>query len=132
MGGLQIFICHVLGDVISPPIIGTISDRADLQTGMQLTWVMILVAGFWWGLGAVCLPPLQLAASGDDKASVKVYEEDGSNTACEESRLGGPAEKHRAGVASTFGSLFCAASKEEDYDEEDSSDISSCSASDNG
>lgn len=53
---------HVLGDVISPPIIGEISDRTgSLRAGMQVTWMMMFVAGAWWFFGYTCLSPLRVA-----------------------------------------------------------------------
>ncbi|CAE7656391.1 SPNS1 [Symbiodinium pilosum] len=53
---LQILLCHALGDVISPPIIGHISDTANLKLGLQVTWVAVLVAGLSWLAGYACLP----------------------------------------------------------------------------
>mmetsp|Transcript_41770 Transcript_41770/g.120664 ORF Transcript_41770/g.120664 Transcript_41770/m.120664 type:complete len:488 (+) Transcript_41770:33-1496(+) len=65
--GLQILLTHVLGDVISPPIIGEISDRSgSLQTGMQVTWVMMFVAGGLWLWGYACLPPLPGSSCSSD------------------------------------------------------------------
>mmetsp|Transcript_70934 Transcript_70934/g.148385 ORF Transcript_70934/g.148385 Transcript_70934/m.148385 type:complete len:499 (-) Transcript_70934:602-2098(-) len=57
--GLQIFLTHVLGDVISPPIIGVISDKShSLRSAMQITWVALFLASIVWMLGYCCLPPL--------------------------------------------------------------------------
>lgn len=57
--GLQIFLTHALGDVISPPIIGFISDRSGgLQSGLQICWVAVLVAGVVWLAGWWKLAPL--------------------------------------------------------------------------
>lgn len=57
--GIQIFAVHVLGDIISPPVIGVISDATgSLLLGMQLAWMFILVAGFYWWLAATILDPL--------------------------------------------------------------------------
>jgi len=68
-GGLQVFLTHVLGDVISPPIIGAISDSTgSLQLGMQLCWIMPCVAILAWGIGSFLLPDLPQAA---DDASPK-------------------------------------------------------------
>lgn len=49
---VQIFLQHILGDVISPPIIGAISDYSSLQTGLQLTWIAFLVSAILWYLGS--------------------------------------------------------------------------------
>jgi len=67
--GLLIFFQHILGDIISPPIIGAISDSTgSLQRGMQLTWIFLGVSGvIYWG-GYQFLAPLEtyeLQASGD-------------------------------------------------------------------
>eukprot|EP00928_Gymnodinium_smaydae_P041695 TRINITY_DN28182_c0_g1_i1.p1 TRINITY_DN28182_c0_g1~~TRINITY_DN28182_c0_g1_i1.p1 ORF type:complete len:474 (-),score=72.67 TRINITY_DN28182_c0_g1_i1:19-1440(-) len=58
--GLQIFILHILGDVISPPIIGYLSDSLGLQAAMQVCWVAIAVSGFFWFCGYFCLPRPQI------------------------------------------------------------------------
>jgi len=68
--GLQIFMCHVLGDVISPPLIGVISDtRQSLRDGMQITWIMIGVAGLFWFVGYMVLPPLAAIDNGEEDSS---------------------------------------------------------------
>jgi hypothetical protein len=40
---VNIFICHIFGDAISPPMIGWISDISGLKTAIMLTPVMIAV-----------------------------------------------------------------------------------------
>lgn len=49
---LSIFILHALGDAISPPLIGLISDRADLTLAMALVCCPILLASVFWFLAA--------------------------------------------------------------------------------
>lgn len=49
--GLQILMTHVLGDVISPPIVGAIADAASLRSGMQILWMAVGLAGLFWFLG---------------------------------------------------------------------------------
>jgi hypothetical protein len=45
--------------MISPPIIGAVSDATgSLRTGLQVTWVAVLVSGAAWAAGASFLPPL--------------------------------------------------------------------------
>lgn len=57
--GLSIVLQHVLGDMISPPIIGAISDgTGSLRTGLQITWVTTLISGLCWWAGYKYLPPL--------------------------------------------------------------------------
>lgn len=54
---MQIFFQHVLGDMISPPIIGIISDStSSLQTGLQITWMTVALSGLSWWLGGFYLP----------------------------------------------------------------------------
>ena len=40
---INILVIHALGDVISPPLIGLITDRADLGTALLIVSVVILV-----------------------------------------------------------------------------------------
>jgi MFS family permease len=49
---LNILIIHLFGDAISPPIIGYIADRRDLETGFLLISVLMLVGGVLWLCGA--------------------------------------------------------------------------------
>jgi MFS family permease len=49
---LNIFVIHALGDVISPVIIGVISDKYSLEAGFLVVGVMFLAAGILWLLGA--------------------------------------------------------------------------------
>mmetsp|Transcript_126509 Transcript_126509/g.393790 ORF Transcript_126509/g.393790 Transcript_126509/m.393790 type:complete len:511 (-) Transcript_126509:44-1576(-) len=65
--GLAMVFTHLLGNVISPPIVGAISDATgSLQVGMQLSWIMIAVAGAAWSLGSVLLEPLPGAGKGGE------------------------------------------------------------------
>src|SRR5262249_36564486 len=60
---VNIFLIHVLGDAISPPIIGAIADffrvdgKADLKAGFMAVSVTILLAGILWGIGSFFLEP---------------------------------------------------------------------------
>ncbi len=55
---------HLLGDAISPPIIGAVSDRTgQLLNGMLLIPVMILVGAGIWGYGWRTLPDLRPASA---------------------------------------------------------------------
>jgi hypothetical protein len=49
---VNIFVIHVLGDVISPPIIGLIADARDLHTAFLAVSVTILLGGGLWVAGA--------------------------------------------------------------------------------
>lgn len=56
--GLLILLVHMLGDVVSPPIIGAISDHSgSLQKSMQLCWIAVAASGFFWLTGYLCLSP---------------------------------------------------------------------------
>eukprot|EP00971_Amphidinium_carterae_P151953 3011558-Amphidinium_carterae.1 len=57
--GFQILLIHAFGDVLSPPLVGFISDRFEsLRLALQLASVAFLVSGLWWWFGARCLEPL--------------------------------------------------------------------------
>lgn len=45
----SIFVIHLLGDFISPPLIGAISDASSLRTGMWILPIAIAIgAAIWW------------------------------------------------------------------------------------
>ena len=46
--GLSIFIMHVIGDIPSPPLIGTLSDHSSLQQAFLIVPVAVLIAGMVW------------------------------------------------------------------------------------
>lgn len=71
---LQILLCHVLGDVISPPIIGKISVSSSLRVALQLPWVAVLIAGLTWGAGYFCLapPPMEIKPKANDQGTLCV------------------------------------------------------------
>jgi MFS transporter, Spinster family, sphingosine-1-phosphate transporter len=52
---LNIFLLHALGDVISPPIIGTVTDRYDWTTAFLMITGVIVLAGVLWAWGAMYL-----------------------------------------------------------------------------
>jgi MFS family permease len=49
---LNIFVIHTLGDVLSPVVIGILSDKYSLDVGFLVVGVMFVVAGALWLLGA--------------------------------------------------------------------------------
>ena len=49
---LNIFFIHALGDVISPVIVGIISDKYNMNAAFLLVGVMFVVSGIFWALGA--------------------------------------------------------------------------------
>jgi MFS family permease len=54
----QLFIIHALGDAISPPIIGAVSDRSTLNIGLGSTLITMLIAAVIFFIGARYAPPL--------------------------------------------------------------------------
>ena len=48
----NIFVIHALGDVISPVVIGILSDKYSLNIGFLVVGMMFVVAGAFWMLGA--------------------------------------------------------------------------------
>jgi len=54
----QLFIIHALGDAISPPIIGAVSDRSNLNIGLGSTLITMLIAAVIFFNGARYAPPL--------------------------------------------------------------------------
>lgn len=49
---INILVIHALGDVISPPFIGTVADRSNLHTAFLITGIMIVLGGVLWLWGA--------------------------------------------------------------------------------
>ena len=49
---VNILIIHLLGDAISPPLIGLIADLSSLGTALLCVSVFIVGAGVFWNLGA--------------------------------------------------------------------------------
>lgn len=58
-GGLAHLVVSILGNIISPPIVGAVSDdTGSLRTAMQSVWITTLFAGVCWFCGYYFLPPL--------------------------------------------------------------------------
>jgi MFS family permease len=49
---VNIFIIHALGDAISPPAIGWIADKWNMNVAFLFVGAMVLVGGFFWLWGA--------------------------------------------------------------------------------
>ena len=45
---LSIFTIHILGDVLSPPLIGALSDASSLQAAVKIIPVAVVAAGLLW------------------------------------------------------------------------------------
>jgi MFS transporter, Spinster family, sphingosine-1-phosphate transporter len=55
----QLFIIHALGDAISPPIIGAVSDRSTLNLGLGSTLITMVLAAIIFYVGSRYAPQLQ-------------------------------------------------------------------------
>ena len=53
---VSILLMHVLGDAISPAIIGAVSDRGTLQSAVMLVPLFFAVGGAVWVYGSRALP----------------------------------------------------------------------------
>lgn len=62
---VNILVIHLLGDVISPPLIGLTADASSLHTAFLLTSVMILLGGGLWVAGARYLDADTARAEGE-------------------------------------------------------------------
>ena len=60
---LSVFAIHLLGDVLSPPLIGVISDRASLQTAVQIVPIAVVIGGLIWIWAACTTPRVELHAA---------------------------------------------------------------------
>jgi MFS transporter, Spinster family, sphingosine-1-phosphate transporter len=49
---LSVFAIHALGDVISPPLIGAISDKLSLEQAVKVVPVAVLIGGIVWVFAA--------------------------------------------------------------------------------
>ena len=55
---VNLFVIHVLGDAISPTLIGRISDLSNLRIGLSITLVTLALSGIILFAGAAFAPPL--------------------------------------------------------------------------
>jgi MFS family permease len=60
---LSVFTIHLLGDVLSPPLIGALSDRTSLESAVKIVPVAVLVGGVIWLFAASTKPRIELEAS---------------------------------------------------------------------
>ncbi|HEY8996386.1 MAG TPA: MFS transporter, partial [Edaphobacter sp.] len=63
----QLLVIHLLGDAISPTIIGTVSDHSTLNLGLGSTLITMLLAAVIFLVGSRYAPPLT-----DDEATEAV------------------------------------------------------------
>jgi hypothetical protein len=55
---LNLFCIHAFGDTFSPTIIGAISDRSNLRTGLGVTLIFLVISATILWTGARFAPPL--------------------------------------------------------------------------
>lgn len=79
--GAQIFIQHILGDVISPPIIGAVSDATgSLLLAVNILPAFIVVSAAFWAWAGWRLPELpamlkrQRSAGGEEGEGEEAWE----------------------------------------------------------
>jgi MFS family permease len=59
---LEVFAIHLLGDALSPPLIGALSDAFSLAQAVKIVPVAVVVSGAVWALAARAQSKLPLAA----------------------------------------------------------------------
>ncbi len=69
---LNIFIVHLLGDAISPPLIGAIRDRSNMNVAFLTVSVTMLIAGALWFWGAKFLPADTAAVEGTTPPAMRI------------------------------------------------------------
>jgi len=57
---LSVFAIHLLGDVLSPPLIGALSDRTSLQSAVKIVPLAVVIGGVIWGWAACTKPRIEL------------------------------------------------------------------------
>jgi predicted MFS family arabinose efflux permease len=60
----QLLIIHLLGDAISPSIIGVVSDHSNLRLGLGVTLITFVLAAIIFFIGARFAPPLNDSLEG--------------------------------------------------------------------
>jgi MFS family permease len=58
---LSVFAIHLLGDVLSPPLIGALSDRTSLESAVKIVPVAVVVGGLIWLWAASTKPRIELS-----------------------------------------------------------------------
>jgi sugar phosphate permease len=51
-GALGVFTIHILGDVLSPFLIGALSDATSLSRALQIVPIAVVISGIVWALAA--------------------------------------------------------------------------------
>jgi MFS family permease len=60
---LSVFAIHLLGDVLSPPLIGALSDRTSLESAVKIVPVAVVLGGAIWLWAASTKPRIELLPS---------------------------------------------------------------------
>jgi sugar phosphate permease len=56
---LEVFVIHLLGDALSPPLIGALSDHSSLAQAVKIVPLAVLIGGCIWVLAARAQSPAQ-------------------------------------------------------------------------
>ena len=71
--GLAIFFQHILGDIISPPLIGYLSDKTgSLRFALQITWIAVVLSGISWFAGYFFVPPLPVMEHQKEEQEIEI------------------------------------------------------------
>jgi MFS family permease len=57
---LSVFAIHLLGDVLSPPLIGALSDRSTLQDAVKIVPLAVVIGAAIWAWAACTKPRIEL------------------------------------------------------------------------
>lgn len=57
---LSVFAIHLLGDVLSPPLIGALSDRTSLQSAVKIVPLAVVMGAGIWAWAACTKPRIEL------------------------------------------------------------------------
>lgn len=134
--GLCIFLQHILGDIISPPLIGYLSDQYNLEFALQVTWMAVLFSGASWFAGYLFLPPLPNMTHDDDDSNGSNITSEQQGRSGDEGDITAPLVKKQVPI--TFGAILLPCSEasrltdDEPWDEDEGEvdGASSVSASD--
>jgi hypothetical protein len=64
----NLFCIHAFGDTFSPTIIGAVSDRSNLRTGLGVTLISLVISAAILFLGSRFAPPLDDAIESGNSA----------------------------------------------------------------
>jgi MFS family permease len=60
---LEVFAIHLLGDALSPPLIGALSDHFSLAQAVKIVPIVVVIGGCIWAWAALAQPNAQASRS---------------------------------------------------------------------